>query len=313
MEGIDDFNEENIDEFFQKTETEISDEEKAQEKLSQIREYIHSWVEEEKPRIKERLKYFGIEDESVTDEMMERLSTDFLRDLRNAFAEYQEKKGGLIKIKEQFGDRDQYKSFLEPFDSITHGELMELLYRKFTNNLSVDDRMMLTLMDQVIHEGTGATHDSLSGTINLNIFNTQDLNGYTDYLDHELTHFGLNEAVPQAGGLALEAQAEVNKDKTKINPKFHFALILAVFNESAAHIAGGNIPRYEAYARNMRSQDLQAMHTILGKAVEGMTEEERDTFFVEKYKELVGIWRDDMTLQDVKKIEKGFLDELSGS
>ena len=141
----------------------------------------------------------------------------------------------------------------------------------------------------------------LSEDISFSIFNGDKLDDYNGYLNHELTHFGLNQAVGQAAGRIVTGAKDKISNPKEFSVPFAFSSLLIAIDESAAHLAGKQNPNYSMYVEKIPQRTFAMIFESMKSAIKNMDMTERDHFFVSLYEWVAGLWRDDFTIEDIAR------------
>ena len=299
--------EENIDanEIFKQVEEGIE----ANKERDELIEVVGTWIEDQKKQAKERfskIKGLSSYQEGMVDDIFEKISKNFLQEIRFAalnFGEIKKKisqKRKEIKVDEKSEEILTMMKWLEDCSELS---LFKLLKRKFLRELSEQDALALNILSIIERGGTLGMHNSLSQEIQLSLFNDASFDDYKGTIDHELTHHILNLVVPDA--TIERASSSIKPDnpepKNLAKRMFYSELLLGI-NESSAYIVEGRIPPFEFYKDKMVPKVFEKVYQTLKDLSIDMTPQERDIFFVRIYAKIASLWRNDMTTEDVAVI-----------
>lgn len=294
-----------VDKFFEEAARDIE----ANKERDELIEVVGTWIENQKKQAKERfskIKGLSSYQEEMVDDIFEKISKNFLQEIRFAALNFEEIKKKIsqkrkeIKVDEKSEEILTMMKWLEDCSELS---LFKLLKRKFLRELSEQDALALNILSIIERGRTLGMHNSLSQEIKLALFNDASFDDYKGTIDHELTHHILNLVVPDATLNRVSSSIKPGNPETKNLAKrmFYGELLLGI-NESSAYIVEGRIPPFEFYKDKMVPKVFEKVYQTLKDLSTDMTPPERDDFFVRIYAKIASLWRDDMTAEDVSAI-----------
>jgi len=304
-----DFDDENIDDFFDKVGLELNDNEKTRELAKELEGVFSDWLSSQAEKVKERIKNFGLSEQDG-ENLIKQIGNYLSEDIRAAMHGFDQFKTELRKIQDKLKDSPEIEASVEFVANMTKSQLLDLLIRKLKGEITEEEKYILMLLDVIKHRGQGGSYNLAFDDINFSLFNNKDLKVYSKYLSHELTHYGLNHAVEEAVQMRARGALDLKSNPGQTSVPFAFSGMLTAIDESAAHLAEGRTPDYNSYAEKVHPRIFQQFFEAMKEAIKNLDEKQKDQFFIEIYREAVGSWQEDMDWAGFSKIAVEFIQKI---
>lgn len=284
---------------------------------SEIKNMLSDWVEKVSPEVANRLGHFGI-DQTKTSRLMSKIMHSFRQEISEIsnpeeVENIKEKTKKLLRT----SDEETITQMQSNIDQLSDVTLLDLIKRKLTGNINVEEKTLLSILGIAKTGGFGirGTHDPLlGGEIKMVLLSPESLDNYLSILQHELTHYGLNKKVPQA--LNIRIAGKINRASGNSNPNINnFVGVLSAIDESAAFRAqayfGTKVnPSYEAYANQISPEMFKLVHEIIVNLGEGKTLDQFDTAIINIYSTFALRYSQDLTQEQYSKATSEFIRNL---
>ncbi len=267
-------------------------------------------------------------DSNVVDKIKVQLRNSLRRDIGETGTEMQELKIKIIDaVNSSKMEKTEILNLIETCLS-SQGNFLDLLNRKLYGKTTNLEKELLHIMSVVDKKLTLGNYNLIRNEIEIHsLFNNSTLEELKGTIMHEFTHNALsvltpknirekrinndinntiNEEMPEMKQLDDKKSSE-EKEKKKMQRMF-FNLLLAV-DESLAYVAEKYYskekekkPRFNAYYKKTVPELFQKIYNLIDAAANGKSLAEFDYFAAELYSNIVGMWNEDLTETQLKKI-----------
>ncbi|MCK4729811.1 MAG: hypothetical protein KAT28_00685 [Candidatus Aenigmarchaeota archaeon] len=295
--------------------------------FNRARTEIKKHFKEISSELYERANHFGL-DSNVVDKIKVQLRNSLRRDIGETGTEMQELKIKIIDaVNSSKMEKTEILNLIETCLS-SQGNFLDLLNRKLYGKTTNLEKELLHIMSVVDKKLTLGNYNLIRNEIEIHsLFNNSTLEELKGTIMHEFTHNALsvltpknirekrinndinntiNEEMPEMKQLDDKKSSE-EKEKKKMQRMF-FNLLLAV-DESLAYVAEKYYskekekkPRFNAYYKKTVPELFQKIYNLIDAAANGKSLAEFDYFAAELYSNIVGMWNEDLTETQLKKI-----------
>jgi len=313
------------DNSFQNNDFEIMRETAEQE--DQLKEEIEKLIEEISPELYERADRFGLE-KQIVEEIKESVKRSLLDSIikANNFEEMLELKTKANDACSKILDDEKKTELLTLVENKFSSEekIFDLLKRKFDQKITSEEEKFLEILSVAEKGGEIGSYNQIEGKIETSLFNTLDFKGYKGVIMHEFTHKALASLTPK--GIKSRAIVDIflktlmeeeseealndkksmeEEEKEKIQKMFFESL--TGINESLAHGAEGYYteerePYFVGYAKKIYPPLFKKIHDQISNATTDKSLAEFDYFAIDLYKTFINSYKEDLSLEELKKI-----------
>lgn len=286
------------------------------ETKERIRNVLKAWEETMQLQLRERTEHFGL-GHAEADTVLNRLMSAFQRDLAfvGSSSVVEELRAKALAAVDKIPEAKGLRSTIEILSPL---KLLSLIERKLGGEVTPEEKTLLEVLFFIEHEGATATHDPLTGRIEIQLLSPLSLQEYGGSLVHEFTHYGLNRVFPEAGERQISKRLKAlrtSKETTSQNASELFLSVERAFGEAAAHRAScfagvTQEPNYEAYRNLIPPTLFRAIYPHVDKLAAGRSLAEFDAAVIYLYRFLTASWHPQLSETDVQKAVADLVEEI---